>query len=78
MTNGQRRTFEVHLKEEQLRATTWNAEEQATTIVQLEAELYGVSTDQLARFGQLFKEAQDRLELKLHPEASHGPTSKFA
>jgi hypothetical protein len=78
ITTGQRRTFEVHLKEEQLRATTWNAEERATTMVRLEAELYGASTDQLARFGQLFKEAQDRLELKLRPEASRGPTSKFA
>jgi hypothetical protein len=33
ITTRQRRTFEVHLKDEQLRATTWNAEERSTTIV---------------------------------------------
>ena len=66
----------MQLKEEPLGATTCNTEEQATTIVQFEAKLYRVSTTLLVRFGQ-FKEVQNHLELKLHPEASHGPTSKF-
>jgi hypothetical protein len=46
-------------------------------MVQLEAELYSASTDQLVWFDQLFKEAQDHVECKLHPKTSSGPTSKF-
>jgi hypothetical protein len=78
ITTGQQKTFEACLKAEQLHATIWDAEEQATTMVQLEAELYGVSTDLLSKFGQLFQEAQDSLELKLHPEARCGPKSMIA
>jgi hypothetical protein len=47
-------------------------------MVRLESELYGASTDQLAWLGQLFKDAQDHLQLKQHSEASCGPTNKFA
>jgi hypothetical protein len=73
-TTWQRRTFQVCLEEEQLRATTWNADKRATKMVQLKSELYRVSTDQLAWFGRLFKEPRDCLELKLRPEAGCGST----
>jgi hypothetical protein len=78
ITAGQPSTFDVHLKEELLHTTIWNTKDWATTMVQLTAVLYRESKVQLTWFGQLFDDAQDRLELKLCPKASHGLTSRFA